>query len=91
MWIYVYDTAGGSGSNVLDNVTAQSGPITGANFAPLLPLFTGSSVTGSSGWYQLALPPNTNFSCTASGYNTVYTNTNGYTQMAIGLQKTGGK
>jgi len=88
MWIYVYDTAGGSGSNALINITADNGPITGATFFCFPPF---PPVSGSPGWYQINLPPNTNFSCAASGYNTLYTNTNGYTQMAIGLQRTGGK
>ena len=84
MWIYVYDAAA-CGINDFHNAFSHGVPVTGATFGSFPP------VSGSPCWYQINLPPNTNFSCAASGYNTVYTNTNGYTQMAIGLQKTGGK
>lgn len=94
MWIYVYDAGGGSGSSSSGTLsfpfTINNGPITGAVFASadlLLPPVPGDQ----PGWYWLNLPPNSNFSCAAGGYNTLYTNTNGYTQMAIGLQRAGGK
>ena len=95
MWFYVYDTSASSGStgdpllNV--NPTTNYVPISGAAFGWVGAIAQAVSYSGYNGWYWQDIPQNTNFSCMVSGYNTVYSNTNGNTQMSIGMQPAGGK